>query len=66
MQILGRESVDIIKSGGHKISALEVERAILEHPYIAEVAVFGAVLDEVRASSGRNSSLDLRMGRQDQ
>jgi malonyl-CoA/methylmalonyl-CoA synthetase len=40
-QILGRASVDIIKSGGHKISALEVERAILEHPYVVEAVVLG-------------------------
>lgn len=32
--ILGRTSVDIIKSGGYKISALEVERQLLAHPDI--------------------------------
>eukprot|EP01090_Pellita_catalonica_P002339 TRINITY_DN11930_c0_g1_i1.p1 TRINITY_DN11930_c0_g1~~TRINITY_DN11930_c0_g1_i1.p1 ORF type:complete len:413 (-),score=63.59 TRINITY_DN11930_c0_g1_i1:121-1359(-) len=41
VKILGRESVDIIKSGGFKISALEIERAFLEHPLIQEVAVLG-------------------------
>lgn len=40
-RILGRTSVDIIKSGGYKISALEIERHLLEHPLIAEVAVVG-------------------------
>lgn len=40
-RILGRTSVDIIKSGGYKISALDVERYLLEHPQIAEVAVVG-------------------------
>ena len=40
-QILGRASVDIIKSAGYKISALEVERSILEHPDVAEVTVVG-------------------------
>ncbi|XP_044126528.1 malonate--CoA ligase ACSF3, mitochondrial [Bufo gargarizans] len=40
--ILGRTSVDIIKSGGYKISALEVERHLLAHPSIADVAVIGA------------------------
>ncbi|XP_069491747.1 malonate--CoA ligase ACSF3, mitochondrial [Ambystoma mexicanum] len=39
--ILGRTSVDIIKSGGYKISALEVERHLLAHPSIADVAVIG-------------------------
>lgn len=33
--IRGRTSVDIIKSGGYKISALEVERHLLTHPSIA-------------------------------
>lgn len=32
--IMGRSSVDIIKSGGYKISALEVERHLLAHPDI--------------------------------
>ncbi|XP_018412833.1 PREDICTED: acyl-CoA synthetase family member 3, mitochondrial isoform X2 [Nanorana parkeri] len=39
--ILGRTSVDIIKSGGYKISALEVERHLLAHPSITDVAVIG-------------------------
>lgn len=40
-RILGRNSVDIIKSGGYKISALEVESVLRDHPAIAEVAVVG-------------------------
>ena len=40
-RILGRSSVDILKSGGEKISALEIESVLLEHPAIAEVAVVG-------------------------
>lgn len=40
-KILGRSSVDIIKSGGYKISALDVERILLSHPSIKEVAVMG-------------------------
>ncbi|XP_010776561.1 acyl-CoA synthetase family member 3, mitochondrial [Notothenia coriiceps] len=40
--IMGRTSVDIIKSGGYKISALEVERHLLAHPGILDVAVIGA------------------------
>jgi len=39
--ILGRTSVDIIKSGGYKISALDVERHLLDHKGIAAVAVLG-------------------------
>ena len=44
-RILGRSSVDIIKSGGYKLSALEIEAALLDHPDIAECAVVG-VADE--------------------
>jgi malonyl-CoA/methylmalonyl-CoA synthetase len=40
-RLLGRTSVDIIKSGGHKISALEIEDVLREHPAIAECAVVG-------------------------
>ncbi|XP_028813046.1 acyl-CoA synthetase family member 3, mitochondrial isoform X1 [Denticeps clupeoides] len=39
--IMGRTSVDIIKSGGYKISALDVERHLLAHPDIIDVAVIG-------------------------
>jgi len=45
-KILGRNSVDIIKSGGYKISALEVESKLLDHPEIDECAVFGIVDEE--------------------
>jgi malonyl-CoA/methylmalonyl-CoA synthetase len=44
-RILGRQSVDIIKSGGHKISALEIEEVLRQHPAIRECAVVG-VADE--------------------
>lgn len=40
-RIMGRSSVDIIKSGGYKLSALEIEAAILDHPLVAECAVVG-------------------------
>lgn len=39
--IIGRASVDIIKSGGYKISALDIEREILALPYIREVMIVG-------------------------
>jgi malonyl-CoA/methylmalonyl-CoA synthetase len=41
VRLLGRTSIDIIKSGGYKLSALEIEAALLEHPAVAEVAVVG-------------------------
>jgi malonyl-CoA/methylmalonyl-CoA synthetase len=31
-RILGRTSIDILKTGGHKVSALEIEEALREHP----------------------------------
>jgi malonyl-CoA/methylmalonyl-CoA synthetase len=37
--IRGRKSADIIKSGGEKVSALEVERELLSLPQVAETAV---------------------------
>eukprot|EP00930_Biecheleria_cincta_P100514 TRINITY_DN92147_c0_g1_i1.p1 TRINITY_DN92147_c0_g1~~TRINITY_DN92147_c0_g1_i1.p1 ORF type:complete len:577 (-),score=122.93 TRINITY_DN92147_c0_g1_i1:80-1783(-) len=40
-KILGRSSVDIIKSGGYKISGLEIESVLLQHPKIRECAVVG-------------------------
>lgn len=40
-RILGRSSVDIIKSGGYKLSALEIESALLDNDAIAECAVVG-------------------------
>ncbi|KAI0983200.1 hypothetical protein GJ496_007226 [Pomphorhynchus laevis] len=40
-RILGRKSIDIIKSGGYKISAVEIERVLQSHPDILECAVLG-------------------------
>jgi malonyl-CoA/methylmalonyl-CoA synthetase len=40
-RILGRMSVDIIKTGGYKVSALEIEEVLLTHPQIQECAVVG-------------------------
>jgi len=40
-KILGRASADIIKSGGYKISALQIETELLAHPQITDVAVVG-------------------------
>ncbi|KAI9673360.1 MAG: hypothetical protein M1829_004127 [Trizodia sp. TS-e1964] len=68
--IKGRKSTDIIKSGGEKISALEVEREALTLPQIREIAVVGlpshkwgqkvaavVVLDPALVNSGRNGKL---------
>lgn len=45
-RILGRNSVDIIKSGGYKISALEIEEVLRRHPQIADCAVVGVPNEE--------------------
>jgi malonyl-CoA/methylmalonyl-CoA synthetase len=41
LRIVGRLSTDLIKSGGFKVGAGEVEAALLEHPKVAEAAVTG-------------------------
>lgn len=40
-RILGRRSVDIVKTGGHKVSALEVEALYRTHPAVRDIAVVG-------------------------
>jgi malonyl-CoA/methylmalonyl-CoA synthetase len=65
-RILGRTSVDIIKTGGYKVSALEIEEALRRHPAIAECAVVGVADHEwgervsaaVELREGRGLSLD--------
>ena len=45
-RIMGRNSVDIIKSGGYKISALEIEEVLRTHPAIKDCAVVGLENEE--------------------
>ena len=45
-RILGRESVDIIKTGGEKVSALEIEDVLRGHPRVKDCAVVGIPDDE--------------------
>ncbi|MCP4578670.1 MAG: AMP-binding protein [Deltaproteobacteria bacterium] len=40
-RIRGRQSTDIIKTGGYKVSALEIEEVLRRHPNISECAVVG-------------------------
>ena len=65
-RLLGRSNVDIIKTGGFKVSALEIEEILRMHPAIAECAVVG-VHDEdwgervsaaVELRNGASLSLD--------
>ena len=39
VRIVGRRSTDLIKTGGYKVGAGEIEVALLEHPEVSEVAV---------------------------
>ncbi len=62
-KILGRNSVDIIKSGGYKISALEIEERLRQHPAIEECAVVGLPNEEwgeVVVAAIVSSQADLR------
>lgn len=40
-RILGRTNIDILKTGAHKVSALEIEDALRQHPAVADCAVIG-------------------------
>jgi fatty acid CoA ligase FadD36 len=46
-RIVGRTSTDIIKSGGYKVGAGEVEAALLDHPAVSEAAVVGEPDDDL-------------------
>jgi malonyl-CoA/methylmalonyl-CoA synthetase len=45
-RILGRNSIDIIKSGGYKISALEIEEVLRTHPSVSDCGVVGIADEE--------------------
>lgn len=59
-RLLGRSSVDILKSGGHKISALEIEEVLRTHPAIAECVVVG--VDDVEWGQRVCCASELRPG----
>ncbi|CAG8499669.1 7519_t:CDS:10 [Cetraspora pellucida] len=69
-KILGRQSVDIIKSGSYKISALEIEKELLSHPDIQEVSIVGVEDPEWGQKVGaivvlkNHSKLDLKQLRE--
>jgi malonyl-CoA/methylmalonyl-CoA synthetase len=47
LALVGRSATDLIKSGGYKIGAGEIENALLEHSGVAEVAVIGVPDDDL-------------------
>lgn len=60
--IRGRTSVDIIKTGGYKVSALEVERHLLAHPSIAGELCSGTFLMPTRVPAKRAPHQDAGWG----
>jgi fatty acid CoA ligase FadD36 len=48
-RIVGRESTDVIKTGGYRVGAGEVEDALLTHPAVREAAVVGRPDDDLGA-----------------
>ena len=61
-RILGRNSVDIIKTGGYKVSALEIEETLRTHPDIKECAVVG--VEDPEWGERVSAALVLEEGRQ--
>lgn len=64
-RILGRDSIDIIKSGGYKISALEIEEVLRTHPTISDCSVVGVPNEEwgelvVAALMVKDPEIDLK------
>ena len=59
-RLLGRSSVDIIKTGGEKVSALEIEELYRTHPDIADIAVVG--LDDPEWGERVSAAIALRAG----
>ena len=47
LRLVGRRSTDLIKSGGYRIGAREIESALLEHSAVAEAAVLGVHDDDL-------------------
>jgi len=47
LRLVGRRSTDLIKSGGYRIGAGEIESALLEHAGVAEAAVLGVPDDDL-------------------
>ena len=47
IRILGRRSTDLIKTGGYRVGAGEVEACLIEHEAVTEVAVVGVPDDDL-------------------
>ncbi|HYO85822.1 MAG TPA: AMP-binding protein [Dermatophilaceae bacterium] len=46
-KIVGRKSADLIKSGGYRVGAGEIESCLLDHPGVAQAAVIGVPDDDL-------------------
>jgi malonyl-CoA/methylmalonyl-CoA synthetase len=47
IRILGRRSIDLIKTGGYRVGAGEIEACLLEHPCVREAAIVGVPDDDL-------------------
>jgi malonyl-CoA/methylmalonyl-CoA synthetase len=47
LRLAGRSSTDLIKTGGYRVGAGEIEAALLEHPDVVEAAVLGIPDDDL-------------------
>lgn len=47
LRLVGRSSTDLIKTGGYRVGAGEIEAAMLEHPDVVEAAVLGLPDDDL-------------------
>ena len=59
-RLLGRTSVDIIKTGGYKVSALEIEETLRTHPAVADCAVVG--IEDAIWGERVSAAVELRRG----
>jgi malonyl-CoA/methylmalonyl-CoA synthetase len=59
-RVVGRKSTDIIKTGGYKVSALEIEEVLRAHPAIRECAVVG--IEDLEWGECVSAALNLRKG----
>ncbi|KAJ8638184.1 hypothetical protein MRB53_012451 [Persea americana] len=63
--ILGRTSADIMKVGGYKLSALDIEAVLLEHPAVSECCVVRLIRTEKKSSNQLSAWKNFALGAKD-